>query len=357
MKSKITKEKLNIRLSAGRYKEPVGFLPIGYKLNYESEVEGEDINGNSTWLKDEQGFYYWRGGTDDEKSKEGRNSLIKYWHSDYGIEEIWKVSKGRNVRVALIDSGVDSLKKDLHLTVDRHIDYYQNNGDGIDEYGHGTNCAGIIGGKGLEEILGVAPECTVDSIKIYKSVNPSNKLLKEALKWIINQPVDTRPDIVSMPIDVGKYDDETISLFDSLKKLNIIPIAAIGNKDPEYDGPPIGARVPAAIESCLSIGALNTNATLSNYTIRDQKLNICVPSEKMEWYRNFGNVASTSMATAFFAGTLALFIEHFRNNGIDYNLDYIKNLCDKISEKKIDNSGFQYKALVKLKILNQFKTT
>lgn len=73
------------------------------------------------------------------------------WHLDaMQAEEMWKVSTGKGVTVAVIDSGVDATHPDLQGQVLAGKDFMSDaSGDeGTDLEGHGTSMAGIIAGTG-----------------------------------------------------------------------------------------------------------------------------------------------------------------------------------------------------------------
>ncbi|WP_406304773.1 type VII secretion-associated serine protease mycosin [Streptomyces sp. NBC_00885] len=86
------------------------------------------------------------------------------WHLDaMHAEEMWKVSTGKGVTVALIDSGVDATHPDLKGQVLRGKDFMSGaSGDEwTDLQGHGTSMAGIIAGTGKMDggngAFGLAP--------------------------------------------------------------------------------------------------------------------------------------------------------------------------------------------------------
>src|SRR3954452_22868645 len=77
----------------------------------------------------------------------------------------WNDSRGENIRVAVLDSGVDA----SHVAVGAVSGYLSVASDGVrfstaphaDAFGHGTACAGII--------RTLAPECELYSIKVLGS--------------------------------------------------------------------------------------------------------------------------------------------------------------------------------------------
>lgn len=87
------------------------------------------------------------------------------------LDELWQDTRGKGIRVAVIDTGVDDTNPQLRHAVDASagIDYTEGGGsDGtVDEVGHGTKVAGIIAARprGGTGFVGLAPEATVIPIR------------------------------------------------------------------------------------------------------------------------------------------------------------------------------------------------
>lgn len=99
--------------------------------------------------------------------------------ADMDVDDAWGITTGEAyIRVAIIDSGTDTLHPDL---VDNLVTGYSANGDGSRGYpsfnyasdGHGTCCAGIVAAKGNNNIgiAGVAYNCQIVPIKIFTYQN------------------------------------------------------------------------------------------------------------------------------------------------------------------------------------------
>ncbi|MBT3166160.1 type VII secretion-associated serine protease mycosin [Streptomyces sp. Vc74B-19] len=94
------------------------------------------------------------------------------WHLDVmRADEMWKVSTGRGVTVAVIDSGVDDSLTDLKGQVLDGKDYSKQRGDEhTDIEGHGTRMAALIAATGARGPLygsyGLAPEAKILPIRM-----------------------------------------------------------------------------------------------------------------------------------------------------------------------------------------------
>ena len=99
--------------------------------------------------------------------------------ADMNVTEAWEITMGSSdIKVAILDSGVDTLHPDL---VDRLEPGFDGAGEGtngfptpnFDEDGHGTCCAGIVAATANndEGIAGVAPNCRIVPIRVFNYIN------------------------------------------------------------------------------------------------------------------------------------------------------------------------------------------
>ena len=96
--------------------------------------------------------------------------------ADIDAPEAWAISTGSpDVVVAVIDSGIDYNHPDLVANYAGGADFVFNDGDPMDDHGHGTHVAGTIaaamnnlsGDPGQEEgVVGVAPNAQILAYKV-----------------------------------------------------------------------------------------------------------------------------------------------------------------------------------------------
>ncbi len=66
-----------------------------------------------------------------------------------GAPQVWNLGyTGKGVTVALVDTGIDGTHPDLKGRITEFKDYVKGKTTAYDDFGHGTHCAGIIGGNG-----------------------------------------------------------------------------------------------------------------------------------------------------------------------------------------------------------------
>ena len=118
----------------------------------------------------------------------------------------WQGSTGRNVRVAVIDSGIDASHPALGGCVDARragSTFGSTPNEGIelvpgphaDAYGHGTACAGII--------HSLAPDAVISSIRVLDaSLGGKAKQFVAGLQWAIEQ----RFDVINLSLGTRRAD-------------------------------------------------------------------------------------------------------------------------------------------------------
>ena len=107
--------------------------------------------------------------------------------ADIGGVEAWEVSKGTDVIVAVLDSGIDTLHPEFSSRLLPGFDAFATDSINtfgypflnFDENAHGTACAGIIGAAKDNEIGigGIAPECKLVPVRIFFYIELNNQIV------------------------------------------------------------------------------------------------------------------------------------------------------------------------------------
>src|SRR5206468_3378425 len=106
-------------------------------------------------------------------------------------QDMWKVSTGRDVTVAVIDSGVDDSVPELRGRVLQGKDFTDNPTNAHDDrVGHGTEMASLIAGTGADGgIQGLAPGSRILPLRNLSrahEVTFSSRGLIEAIRYAAN---------------------------------------------------------------------------------------------------------------------------------------------------------------------------
>ncbi|MEK6333590.1 MAG: S8 family peptidase [Acidobacteriota bacterium] len=257
--------------------------------------------------------------------------------ADIGAMRAWTVTTGSDqVVVAVIDSGVDYSHPDLanniwsrppiimayrddDLTPEGPVDdihgfnVTEDNGDPMDDNGHGTHCAGIIGAEGGNGI-GIAGVNWNVKIMPLKFMNAEGAgTTKDAIE-AINYVIDRKRAGVNVRIISASWGSTAKSraLEDVIRKAGeegILFVAAAGNASSDNDQNP---HYPSGynLGNVISVAALNRYdelAAFSNYGAKS--VHIAAPgAEILSTYlqHGFEEKSGTSMATPVVAGVAAL---------------------------------------------------
>jgi subtilisin family serine protease len=270
----------------------------------------------------------------------------------------WEKTTGsQSVVVAVLDSGVDYTHADLinniwvrppdlaAYTDDELGDFDDVHGfsavgdDPMDQNGHGTHCAGIIGAEGdnAEGIAGINWKVEIMPLK-FMSANGSGTTA-DAIK-AINYVINRKRAGVNVRIISASWGSTMRSqaLEDAIRNAGdegILFVAASGNSSANSDKSP---HYPAGYDlpNVISVAALNRNdelASFSNYGAKS--VHVAAPGAEIlsTWLKgSYEEHSGTSMATPLVAGEAALILS------VDPNLS-VKELRERIfkSVDKLDS--------------------
>ncbi|WP_028270471.1 S8 family serine peptidase [Arthrobacter sp. UNC362MFTsu5.1] len=255
----------------------------------------------------------------------------QYWLAESGITKAWEVSKGANVKVAVIDSGVDAKHPDLKGAVVGGSDASgAGSADGQKSIGskpeHGTLVATMLAGRGHQPpksttspgatpapgpdgIVGVAPEAQILSVSTWLgSQNPGGKTDQEQIPAAVRWAVDNGARVIN--ISLGSTSPEWPQSWDAAflyaEQKDVVIVAAAGNRV----GGNVQVGAPATIPGVLTVAGLNREGAASiDSSSQGISIGVAAPAENLiggmpgdgyaEW-------AGTSGATPIVSGVAAL---------------------------------------------------
>lgn len=256
--------------------------------------------------------------------------------------EYYKLYRGKGVKIAIIDDGLDVNHPDLQ---DASLTTYNVHTGGTDvsqngNNSHGTKVTGIIAAQANErDIFGIASESEILFLKYYNPTNPVElqELFQKANEFgadIISNSWGTKGNVTDAQVDIIKY---------YVNKKNIkgnVPLIvfATGNEYIRKESD------ESAIEGVIGVGATderNEKALYSNY---GNHVDIMAPGGSLE--SSFGilslyptyleqgevlaNEAGTSFAAPIVSGALAMLLQanpNLTKSDVEY---LIKTTSDKI---------------------------
>lgn len=334
----IVEKYLNARAGAPSVNAPCPrYLAPGTELIVDGiKYKGDRIDGNDDWMKDSADNYFWTGGLRIPQSTgpgtDGEAQITDYNSRFGGIPEELRTTRGRKIRVAILDSGIVSHPA-LKGAVLRMSGFCGSQEDVSDTTGHGTHCAGIIGARG-DRLFGVAPAC---ELVVAKVVAGNGMILSsavaDALSWALNE---AGADVINCSF--GLDDPASPALMEKIDlagKNNVTIVAAAGENlilTERYEH----FLFPAMLEGCLAVGAVNNQASTGAKAFRTQLAYLMPNADVLssipprpEIYRN---MHGSSMATALMTGITALIYSDFRQkNNRRPTLAEVKNHLDRVA--------------------------
>ncbi len=229
--------------------------------------------------------------------------LANAWHlPKIGVNSAWDLSQGQNVTIAILDSGVDGTHPDLAAKMVPGWNFYDNNADTTDVYGHGTQVAGAAAAI-TGNALGVASPAGAAKIMPIRVTNLTGggytSMMASGLIWAADRGV--RVANLSFQAAGGISVVQTAAQY--MKNKGGLVVTAAGNTGTDlsayYAASPTNIVVSAT-------GSLDTLPVWSSYGVF---VDVAAPGLGI-WTTAMGgtyyNPSGTSFATPVTAGVVAM---------------------------------------------------
>lgn len=256
-----------------------------------------------------------------------------YFSQMWGMEKIqgptaWNKAKGNNnIKVAVIDSGVDYNHQDLSGHIENGYNFFNGTSDSQDECGHGTHVAGTIGALTNNNIgvVGVNWNVKILAIKSMGQYNGECQGDDSIIIQAIHYAVDNGAKVINMSL--GGYSPCGIfqEAVDYARNANVSVIVAAGNG--VSGGIPVDASTssPANCNGTFVVGATTQSDQRASFSNYGSIVKISAPGVSIisTWPQNqYESLNGTSMATPHVAGAAGLLLS------INPNLspDEVKNI-------------------------------
>ena len=217
-------------------------------------------------------------------------------------DSAWNSSKGSNVKVAVLDTGIGAHND---LAVAGGVSFVDNNY--FDSNGHGTSVAGVIAALLNDEgLAGVSPSVDLYSVKIMQGSTGDLSNAIAGIEWAINNSID----IVSMSFGFNSYSQIFKEVLQEAYNNNILLIAASGNNGQD------NILYPAKYDTVIAVGATNAYdslASFSSYGFEQELVAPGVDINSTSLGNGYGVLSGTSLAAPHVAGIAAL-IKAYNNS-------------------------------------------
>jgi type VII secretion-associated serine protease mycosin len=236
----------------------------------------------------------------------------KQWYLDDMLApRLWKVSTGKGIKVAVVDSGVNpatpSLKgKVLAADVPAAASY----GATRDYDGHGTTMAELIAGSGAGGGLqGLAPGARIIPVRAQLTTLKDKAERKKTLSVpaAIRAAADSDAQIINMSIGQEYGDDAMESAVKYAAHKGKLMFAGVGNNG---DGDNF-VGFPAAYPEVAGIGAADSSGTVGEFSQSGDYIDLAAPGVDVPvWcnatFKQYCQSKGTSQATAIASASAAL---------------------------------------------------
>ncbi|TXS38609.1 type VII secretion-associated serine protease mycosin [Streptomyces sp. OR43] len=228
------------------------------------------------------------------------------------LDALWQDTRGKGIRVAVIDTGVDDTNPQLRDAVDASagIDYTGGGGsDGtVDEVGHGTKVAGIIAARPRTGtgFVGLAPEATVIPIRQNDGRRGG---LDRAMAAAIDHAIAQGAQVINISQDTTRPLADDSLLGRAVARAvaeDVVVVAAAGN-----DGMDGRQRLtyPAAFDGVLAVAASDRNNERAPFSQAGEFVGVAAPGvDIVSTVPGDGQCTDngTSFAAPYVAGVVAL---------------------------------------------------
>jgi hypothetical protein len=202
-------------------------------------------------------------------------------HDPYGIniEGAWGITTGDpNVKIAILDSGIDMEHPDLHSKIVDAYDFVWNDDYPEDRSGHGTHIAGIAAASadndeelnGESYIAGVSWGSPIVPLKV--CLTPWDICPLDKMVAAIHQAVDTEGvRVINLSIAARSSSQSLETALNYAYVKNVTVVASSGNKNSS------GPRYPAAHSTVIAVAATNQEGVRADFSNYGPHIDIAAP--------------------------------------------------------------------------------
>lgn len=234
-------------------------------------------------------------------------SSQQWYLQDMQADDMWKVSKGKGVTVAVIDTGVKASLPELQGQVLEGADVSRSpTGAHKDTDGHGTNIAALIAGTGASGgIQGLAPEAKILPVKdvLDGRVDSADAIVGRAIRYAadhgaqvinVSQGSDAVSSQLPRTLSAVKY---------AIKKGSLI-FASVGNAGNKANE----VAYPAGFPGVVGVGAIDREGKATKWSNSGDQVGLVAIGDEIpiRCGNNACTSRGTSQATAITSASAAL---------------------------------------------------
>lgn len=229
----------------------------------------------------------------------------------FGIPQLWKLSRGEGVNVAIIDSGIAETHGDLAGALKLARDFTNSPIGYYDRVGHGTHLAGIVAARDNDwGVVGIAPSCQLLAAKVVDDNGEADPTaVIDAIDWATGNGAN----VISLSFGRAEPDEDVHNAILRSIAAGCVVVCAAGNTGPFFNS----VLYPAAYPEVICVGACNKQLLAYPKSARGREMDILAPGEDItSTYpaQIYATLSGTSMAAPFVAGVTALILSKHQSD-------------------------------------------
>lgn len=239
----------------------------------------------------------------------------KQWSiENIGISAAWNSGfNGKGVKIAVIDSGVNSMHEDFTGTsFGSGYNVINGSHDVADEMGHGTFVCGVLG-AGRDNGVGIAGFCTEATIVPIKCFEASLETDASYVIRAIYEAVDMYDcDVINMSLGVDKDLESMREAVEYATSKGVIVVSAVGNSGNSV------LNYPAAYDCVIGVGSVDQNGLVAAFSEKNESVFVVAPGVhilSLDYKTNnaYDDGSGTSYSTPFVSVAAAILKQYMPN--------------------------------------------
>jgi thermitase len=256
------------------------------------------------------------------------------WHlSKIQASDAWGITSGNaSTTIAICDTGVAPTQPDLLGKLLPGYNFYANNTDTSDDYGHGTAVAGTAAGQGNNGI-GVAGIAWSASILPIKISDPTGYATYSNMAAALTYAVDHGARVINMSF-YGSTSSTTLqSAADYVWSHNGITFACAGNTGTN------ALQYPAACQNVIAVSGLEYEDVIGTWSSYGSDISLSAPGVGIYTTNQdgtYGAWSGTSFSSPIAAGVAALLVSYDPQMTNAAIVELLKNNSDDLGSAGYD---------------------
>lgn len=204
--------------------------------------------------------------------------VIPYGVTQVRAPEAWAGHRSGEVNVVVLDSGVDYQHPELAGSYAGGFHAIEGTGDAMDDVGHGTHVAGIIGAaNNAFGVIGVAPGIRLWGVKVVDETGHGYMDdVIAGLEWVVEQKKTLGGRwVVNMSLGGTETSIAEHEAFTKAAAAGVIMVASSGNTSTASSQAAV--EYPAAYPEVISVGAVGETSARANFSNAGPELDFVAP--------------------------------------------------------------------------------